>query len=131
MKKKTVSSLKNKLDRIFSLYIRLRDSRHGQNTCFTCGDILKIGLMDAGHFRRREQNSTRYDEQNVQPQCRYCNRMKGGEQHIFGLELDIKYGEGTALKLTKKSFELKKFTVPELEALCAYYQEKIRILKEG
>jgi len=113
--------LVGKLDKVFSLYIRKRDSVDGQNTCFTCGKIDKIESMDAGHFMLRDRMSTRFDEKNVQPQCRGCNRFKGGRQAEFGIALDEKYGEGTARELIDKSYIIKKYSLDELESLLEYY----------
>ena len=113
--------LVGKLDKIFSLHIRKRDSVDGQNTCFTCGKIDKIENMDAGHFMLRDRMATRFDEKNVQPQCCSCNRFKNGRQAEFGIALDEKYGAGTARELIDKSYVIKKYSIDELEALLEYY----------
>jgi len=112
------------LDRVFSLYIRKRDSVNGKNTCFTCGKISTIAEMDAGHFMLRDRAATRYSEINVQPQCRSCNRFKNGKQFEFGIALDEKYGEGTAKELIEKSHTIRKYTIQELDELIAYYKNK-------
>lgn len=126
MKKPTVRILKKKLDIIFSRYIKRRDCINGRGQCITCGELLPIEELDAGHFRVRQHNATRYDEKNVQLQCRKCNRFEGGEQWEFGDSLDEKYGNGTALYLTRKSHEIKKFTVSELQDLYEYYKNQIK-----
>ena len=76
LKKPTVSSLKKKLDIIFSKYIRLKDADPSGNVeCYTCGVVKqweKDG-MQAGHFMSRKHTITRWDEQNVKPQCYTCN----------------------------------------------------------
>lgn len=123
--KNTVKTWKYKLDKVFSDYIKLRDCVNGKGQCFTCGDLLPKEELDAGHFRSRKYTSTRYNEKNVQLQCKKCNRFNGGEPYQFGIEIDKKYGEGTALELIKKSFETKKFTIDELKSLYEYYKGKI------
>ena len=116
---------KDKLDRLFAKNIKLRDGVNGRGVCITCGDIHPLPELDAGHFRSRNYNSTRFDEKNVQLQCKSCNRFKSGESYLFGLALDEKYGEGTALELTKKSHETKKYTLDELLDLCEYYKGRL------
>lgn len=124
--KNTVRAWKAKLDTVFADYIRQRDGVNGKGQCISCGEIFPIKDLDAGHFRSRRSNSTRYDERNVALQCRRCNRFNSGESYQFGLALDEKYGEGTALELLKKSHEIKKFTVDELKDLFQYYQERLK-----
>jgi len=124
-KKETLSTWKEKLDRIFSRYIKQRDMINGKGQCISCGDVFTIDQLDAGHFRSRKYMSTRYDEMNVQLQCRKCNRFNSGEAYQFGQALDEKYGEGTALKLIQKSYEIKKYTVDELKSLYDYYKGKL------
>ena len=119
-----------KLDVVFSKVIRLRDSVNGENTCITCYKILPINKLDAGHFMTRDSMATRYDERNVQPQCISCNRFHGGRQAEFGIELDKKYGEGTARGLIDKSHTIKKYYAEELSELLSYYKERLKLLEE-
>ena len=126
----TVRNWKAKLDILFAHYIKKRDSINGRGQCVTCGEIFSVGDLDAGHFRPRQYNATRFDEMNVQPQCRKCNRFSQGEQWKFGNHLDEKYGNGTSLKLIEKSHQIKKFTVSELKDLYGYYQNKIKEIEE-
>ena len=131
MKKKTPrQKLIEKVDHAFSRFIRLGDSVDGYNTCFTCGVIKPITNMDAGHYMVRGRMSTRFDEQNVQPQCKPCNKWGHGEQAEFGITLDEKYGQGTAKSLIEKSHTKRKYTLPELEELLTYYKEKVKMEEE-
>ena len=124
--KDTVRNWKRKLDILFARYIKMRDCINGKGQCFTCGEIFSIKELDAGHFRARQYNATRYSEINVQLQCKKCNRFYEGEKWVFGNHLDEKYGKGTTLNLIEKSHEIKKFTVQELKDLYEYYKEKIK-----
>lgn len=58
-----------KLDRIFSKYIRLRDTKTGFGLCITCESLISFTNCDAGHFVTRDRIATRYDERNVNAQC--------------------------------------------------------------
>jgi len=113
-KKPSVARLKKKADIAFSLYIRKRD----KNICFTCG---RQGNQ-AGHFRSRRYNSTRYDPLNVHCQCMQCNVLEHGNQYIYGINLDKKYGSGTAEKLYNKSLEHHKLTIEELTDIMVQYK---------
>lgn len=64
--------LKAKLDRVFSEYIRKRDSKDGYFTCISCGRILPYEQADCGHYINRIHMATRYSEVNCNAQCRKC-----------------------------------------------------------
>lgn len=113
----------------FSKFIRLSKSLgNGYGSCFTCGKIDKIKDMDAGHFVKRDMKGTRYHELNVQIQCRSCNRYKDGEQYKFGINLDKKYGKGTAEQLMLLGKSLKYNT--DYRAISNEYRQKFNKEKE-
>ena len=90
----TKQSLVKKLDRIFQLYIRLRDvNSQGAFRCISCGKYKPFTQMDAGHFIGRASMSLRYSELNVFGQCRYCNRMLNGNLLDYRRSLVKKFGE--------------------------------------
>lgn len=99
------------LDRAFSLMVRERDKAFG---CITCG--RQSAVMDAGHFRRRECMSTRFNPMNVNMQCAKCNRFES-KGYEYGVALDSKYIKGTAALLERISKEHKQWTLNELEQL--------------
>ncbi len=114
-----------KLDEQFSRYIRLRSTDHrGYGRCFTCSKEMHWKQVDAGHFQTRAKFSTRWDEVNVQFQCKNCNMTNSGQQYIFGLKLDEVYGEGTADELVRKGNQLIiKHTLQELRDLAEHYRK--------
>lgn len=122
MKKQTVSQLKKKADKVFSLYIRTRDSFNGVAECITCGVQKPIAEMQNGHFISRRVNSLRYDELNCNAQCYACNVMRYGEQYAYAKALDMKYGDGTAQSLHGRRFETHKFTTAELLNIIEEYR---------
>jgi hypothetical protein len=73
MKKLTRSKLIKKLDKVFSLYIRLRFAKNEIAQCFTCGKKDHYKRLQCGHFQSRKYYSTRWDEINCQVQCAGCN----------------------------------------------------------
>ena len=82
--------------------------------------------MQNGHFVSRSCNLLRYDEQNCNAQCVGCNMFKGGEQYIYGKQIDFKYGTGTAEEMHNQRHQTKKFTITELEDLITYYKDRIK-----
>ena len=114
-KKQSVSSLKKKADKLWSQYIRLRDSNsNGIGECITCGVQKPWKQGQCGHFISRSCNLLRYDEENTNFQCYSCNVMNHGEQYQYAINLDLKYGAGTATKLHKQRNTPHQFTVDEL-----------------
>ena len=128
-KKITRSKIVKKLDAIFSQYIRKKNSIHGKAKCFTCGKIDQWKKLQNGHFQSRRHYSTRWNETNCQVQCAGCNVFKYGEQFKFALELDNKYGSGTAQELHIKAQKQIKFQTFELLEMIKYYQDLFNELK--
>lgn len=73
--------------------------------------------------------STRWDETNVQFQCKRCNGFRSGEQFLFARELDRIYGEGTAETLLYNSKYTRKFSREELETMFHHYKRKVDELR--
>ena len=117
------------LDRIFSEYIRRRDSdENGIGRCISCGKIVHWKEADAGHFVNRSHMSLRYDEKNVNLQCRACNRFDEGNAIGYSHGLIEKYGDSVIeyLKIKKHNFcRLGKF---EIDLLKKEYKHKIKNL---
>lgn len=131
MKKPTVSSLKKKVDQVFSLYVRQVGAKNGYNTCFTCGVRKPWKELQCGHYVRRSYNSLRYSLWNTAPQCVGCNMFKQGAADEFALALLKKHGDGILLWLNKEKQKYKQFTVKELEELRDFYKKKIEELACG
>ena len=130
---KTISKLKKELDKLFSLYIRLREATEyeGLVQCFTCGIVrhYKDGMQN-GHFQSRKHLSTRFDEENCQVQCVKCNVYAWGEQYKFALALDSKYGEGKAEELQHLARTTLKISRIEYEEKISYYKSLVEKLKK-
>ena len=125
------SSLIKKLDKVFSLWVRMKDADHtGQVNCFTCG-ISKDWKyeMDAGHFQSRGKYATRWHELNVMPQCKRCNGFRGGEQYKFAQNLDALHGEGTADWVEFESNQPARFTNDELLEKIKHYTHLVDLMK--
>jgi|TARA_Y100001938_G_scaffold85253_1_gene117097 hypothetical protein len=127
---KTISKLKKDLDKVFSLYIRLRyASKDGIVKCFTCDKTAHYKKMHAGHFMSRKHHATRWNEDNVQVQCPKCNLFGQGEQYAFGKLLDIRIAEGKAEELQELSRTTVKYMRYEYEDMIKHYKEKVNAIK--
>jgi 5-methylcytosine-specific restriction endonuclease McrA len=120
-KSESVSSLKKKADKVFSKYIRERDSEGGFSECFTCGVQKPISQMQNGHFVSRAVNKLRYDELNCHAQCYSCNVMKHGDLYTYAKKLDEFHGDGTAEMLHSQRYATHKFTIQELKEIIERY----------
>ena len=128
---KSISKLKKELDKWFSLYIRLRNcTDEGLVQCFTSGRVYHYKNIHAGHFISRRHLATRWCEINVQPQSAADNLYGQGQQYRFGLNLDAKYGIGTADELEIKSKKTEKFTRVDYEEKISYYKRFVKNLKK-
>nr|DAT46555.1 MAG TPA: NinG recombination protein [Caudoviricetes sp.] len=121
-------ALIKKLDRVFSQYIRLRDSHNGVFTCCSCGQLKPYEQADCGHFINRRWMALRYDERNCHAQCRSCNRFDEGNQVGYTRFMLKKYGEDTVDLLESMKIPYK-WTDGELELLIKEYKAKVKELK--
>ena len=118
------------LDRIFSEYIRRRDAdENGYIKCISCGHIVRWENSDAGHYYNRSINSLRYDEKNVNAQCRHCNRFLEGNIQGYRKGLIKKYGSDAVKMLDIKRFNICKLGIFEIEILKKEYKEKLKQIK--
>ena len=132
MANKPISKLKKELDKVFSLYIRLRNATpEGYVKCWTCNKLDHYKNMQAGHFMSRKHLAVRWDSEigNVQVQCVKCNMFSQGEQYVFGKLLDVRIKEGTSedlhLLATKSTLKL---TRSDYEDMIKKYKEKLKEL---
>lgn len=113
--------LKNKLDRLFAAYIRLRDRDF---PCISCG---KKGVeMECGHYYPRANLAVRWDEMNCMSQCIECNRYKGGNRSAFGRGLHIRYGDSVVEALDIRSQKRVKMKSYELLEKIELYENKLK-----
>ena len=128
MKTKKKPDLKAKLDKIFSEYIRKRDTRNGVFKCISCGRILPYEQPDCGHYINRKHMSTRFDEMNCNAQCISCNRFDEGNIQGYRRGLVSLYGEQQVNLLEAKKHNFRKYSDFEYEVLIKHYKEEIKKL---
>lgn len=126
----TKTLLIQKLDRVFSSYIRIKHSKDGYCTCYTCGKSVSLLLIDCGHFISRSHMATRWDQNNTRPQCTDCNRFRSGNLKKFEENLIKQLGLFHVELLKEKSKQITKFTRNELVDLYQEYTEKLKEAKK-
>ena len=98
--------LKAKLDKEFSLFIRLRDCMpNGYFRCISCGQIKPFEQADCGHYFSRTHLATRFDENNCHAECRHCNRFIA--DHLEGYRVNL------IAKIGQRKFDLLKWKVKD------------------
>ncbi|MBR1526863.1 MAG: recombination protein NinG [Prevotella sp.] len=129
-KSPTLSTLVDRLDTVFSKYIRLRDAMpSGMFRCISCGQIKPISQADCGHFHSRIHMSTRFDEDNCHAECRFCNRFSA--DHIIGYRENLikKIGGQRFALLEVKAHQSHKYAHFEIEQLIKYYRARVEMLQ--
>ena len=126
----TITALKKRLWKIFSIYIRMRDclettgtTTHGK--CCTCGIVKPIEQLQAGHFIPGREDSILFDPAGVHAQCYRCNIKRQGEWLKYFRFMEKKYGREFVLELMEKSEKKCLITIPWIELTMMYYLEKI------
>ena len=128
----SLKPLIKELDRVFSIYIRLRDTgEDGFGQCISCHSYLPYKKANAGHYISRNVYSIRWSEVNVNFQCVHCNFHLEGNNTGYREGILKKYGQKTLneLELARhKEAELSRF---ELTTLIKFYRsESKKLLKD-
>jgi len=124
-----VQELKNDLDRVFSMYIRLKYATSaGVVTCFTCDKPMHWLSIHNGHFIKRSANLTRFMEANCKPQCPQCNLLHNDDESIFERKLEAD-SPGIVEYLREQGSMLYKFTRDELKQMLVEYHAKLKLVK--
>lgn len=130
----SIRTLKRKLDRIVSKYIRARDTnRDGYCICCTCNRLKLPSECDAGHYLGKGlggASGIRYDERNIHAQCRQCNRFGGQRTKEAYREFMIKKYSQVIIDELKIKDKTHRYSLFELEGLLIYYKEEHKRLKE-
>ena len=127
-KKSTRKKLVDKLDKVFSIYIRRRYADNDIAECFTCGKQDHWKKLQNGHFQSRKHYATRWHEVNCQVQCAGCNVFRYGEQFKFARNLDNTYYDGLAYELYIEANKTVKLDNTDLEMLIEKYEMLIKQL---
>ena len=110
----------------FNRWVRLRDA---DLPCISCGRYHQ-GKYDAGHFRSVGSNpALRFEPLNCHKQCVPCNQHKSGNAIEYRIGLVARIG-AEAVAWLEGRHEPKRYSIDDLKAIKAEYQQKLRELKE-
>lgn len=127
-KKPTISSLKKKAWKEFSIFIRTRNAdAEGFVACVTCGARKLWTAMQAGHFIAGRLNSNLFEERGTHPQCSMCNVVKHGNGPRYYQFMLATYGQEVIDELLAQNDQTKKWLPGELQQIC----EKYRAINAG
>jgi len=129
-KQPKISTLKKKVWKVFSEYIRTRDCLRttglpDYGKCFTCQKIVPKSLLQAGHFITGRHNAGLFSERGVQAQCYNCNINLKGNTLEFRRRLIKLYGEGVDEEIEEEARAIKKYSIEELEEIKKRLQEAL------
>ncbi len=129
-KKPSLKSLKKKVWKEFSIYIRRKYANNGYVRCYTCGKIMKIKESQCGHGLGGRGNSILFDGEICRPQCSQCNIFKGGNYDIFHMKLIKENGLDWFNKKLRQKSKTKQFTIKELQDKLEYYKNENKKFEE-
>lgn len=127
------SKLRDKLDAVFSRYIRLKysDSK-GYCRCISCGKVYHWKDIQNGHYMSRRYMSTRFSEDNCRPQCVACNIFNQGNIQMYRRTLIKQIGEARVDIIEARArTEKKSWSLFEYQQAIEYYTKEVeRLAKE-
>jgi len=128
-KSKNLRAAYKKCDHYFSQYIRLKYAdKNGYCICATCGHKFHWKDIDCGHYIGRNHKNTRFDERNVRPQCKSCNRFYE-ERAELGLVILKKLGQKEFEQLIQDGNKVRKWKIWEVDNLSQLFADRIKELK--
>ena len=124
LEEKTIPQLQNTLWDVFAKYIK---TLHAPK-CYTCDKPIRMGTGDcqAGHFIPRNYSPTKYEEDNVRPQCSRCNQFCSGRPVEFERRLRDEIGDEAVEALKRKSTDKWKWSRTYLITKIEYYREQLK-----
>lgn len=133
MKKRSEKgSSRQALQNIANKHARLRDcGTDGGANCISCNKWTPFDEGDGGHFIPAKISITRYDERNINHQCRRCNRFMHGNLANYYVGMVRKYGQAVVDELMAKQSQTKKWKPEEIKEMRSYYNDKIRAIQRG
>jgi hypothetical protein len=128
-KKPSLSYLEDKLDKLFSQYIRRSHADAGGTVrCVTCPKLMFWKEADCGHWVKRQHRAVRWDERNVGPQCSRCNHFMGGVQDEFSQHIIVQHGLCVHDELLRLKHTVFKVNRVFLEDKIQTYKQKLEEL---
>ena len=121
----SISLLKEKAWKWFSLYVRLVDSDwSGMVHCITCGVQKSFREMQAGHFTPGRRKFILFDKRGCYPQCYQCNVKLKSNPRKYDRFMETKQGADVIAELDRLSELTEPWTTIELKEILVTYKQK-------
>lgn len=125
-KQRSISALSEEAARLLQRLVRLKAADpFGNAECITCGKIEHWKDLDGGHFVPRGHKKHKLREENIHPQCRYCNRYRHGALAEYTLYMIDMYGRDFVEWLWETKTEIHKYNRQELVELIADLKRQV------
>jgi hypothetical protein len=85
--------------------------------------------MDGGHFISRTYSRWKLAEENIHPQCKFCNRFAHKSADDYALFMIDMYGEDTVRGMVASKRETIKWNRAELDDLKVYLRTRVKELE--
>ena len=127
------TKITEKLNRVFSKYIRMRDANQwGNIVCPICAVIdYRWQDMQCLHYNKRDHHITAWDEFNAIGGCAICNQKMEHNDEVkdrFTQVIRDRFGAGNLNRLHTLNGQTIKYMRNDLLFLIQYYQQKIKDL---
>jgi hypothetical protein len=132
-RRKTTAQRANDLAVLLQKLVRLKAAdKDGICQCVTCPTRKHWKEMQGGHFIERGRASTKCIEQNINPQCPYCNRYGMKKSSVvldYRRYMDDMYGKDFVDELVQRSKQPHKHNRQEIEDRIQEVKDLIKVLQ--
>ena len=126
-RKRTTRSLLDEAAKLTQKLVRMKAANaFGIAQCVTCGKEESWKDLDGGHFVPRAHKKHKLREENIHPQCRYCNRYRNGALGEYTLYMIDMYGRDFVEWLWESKQEVCKPKPDELLETIADLKQQIK-----
>ena len=120
-----------KLDKIFSEYVRLRDADdNGYIRCYCCGSAVFWKHAQNGHYINRRHMGVRFADANCHSCCVNCNVFACGNLEAYKKHLLYDYGETIFPILEMQKRLITKLSADEIKEMTRHYKRGVKRLKK-
>lgn len=125
--------LKQKAWKVFSDYIRTRDSLATTGTithciCVTCQKNFEYSKIQAGHFVGGRTGSILFDEELVYGQCIGCNVFLRGNYDAYNLVMLKKFGGDKVVEFLERKKQVVQYSPSDYLEIAEKYKQKLESL---
>lgn len=134
-KPKSKAKLINDCAVLMQKLVRLKAADHnGYCQCVSCGTKKRWQEMQGGHYIERGKTATKLLEENIHPQCPYCNFSMAHSTHVRenyrAFMIDM-YGEDFHKTLLHDALQPKKYSMPEIRDLLIELKDRVKEREEN